>query len=92
MMSLRCVNSREGQDEELVANIFGDESDHDFVDEDKFKSDEGLKIVSNSVFSDRGNVDSPAPLTPSSEISDASAKLKSLFAYTYCTSSELSHE
>ena len=44
--------------------IVGDESDNDFDNEDKLKTDKDLRIVLDSVvFNDRGNVDSPAPLT-----------------------------
>ena len=56
--------------EELVARFVGDESDNDFVDEDELESDEDLRVALDSISSDRGNVDSPAPLTPSSEIKE----------------------
>ena len=88
----RRVNSRCEEDEaELVAKIVEDESDGDFVDEDELKGDEDLRIVSDNVSSDRGDVDSPTPLTSTSEISDASATVKSVFGYLRRpTSSELS--
>ena len=47
--------------------IIGDESDHsvdDFINEDELKSDKDLIIVLDSrVSNDRGDINSPAPLT-----------------------------